>query len=73
LPFIAFDADAVYLHQNVLKGDTISMIGELKLTKVGDLRNTLALWCNDVRKIRDAKRNTQQGEDVSKKVGESPF
>ena len=70
LPFIAFDSDAVYLHQNVFKGDTISIIGELKLTKVANLRNVPALWCNDVRKIRDAKRNVMQGEDVSTKAGE---
>lgn len=59
LPIIAFDADATFLHQNVFKGDTIEVIGELKFTKVSSLRTVPALWANDVRKVREAKRNVE--------------
>ena len=65
LPFLAFDADAVYLHQNVLQGDTITITGTIEPTTVGTLRkNQQMVWCNDVRKIREAKRNLPQGRKV---------
>lgn len=65
LPFLAFDADAVFLHQNVLQGDTVTICGTLERTSVGNLREGQQMvWCNDVRKIREAKRNLPVGRKV---------
>lgn len=64
LPILAFDENAVFLHKQILKGDTIGAIGELKLTKVGSLRATPILWLNDVQKIRVANRNNISGASV---------
>jgi hypothetical protein len=64
LPILAFEENAVFLHKQVMKGDTISATGELKLTKVGSLRATPILWVNDVQKIRIANRNNMEGASV---------
>ena len=66
VPIIAFNDDAVFLHKNVGKGDTVQFLGELKLTKISSIdRTILALWCIDVRKIKTARGNLmKEGESI---------
>lgn len=58
VPIVAFDEDAIRLHKEVAKGDTIIVFGELRLTKINAVgKAQMALWVTDVRKDRTAKRN----------------
>lgn len=64
VPIIAFKDDAIFLHQYVGKGDTLDVLGELKVTKIAAFNRTIpALWVIDVRKIKTARSNLQ-GEAV---------
>jgi hypothetical protein len=65
IPLIAFNDDAIFLHRNVGKGDTLGVLGELKNTKISSLNRSIpALWVIDVRKIKTARNNLVQGEEV---------
>ena len=60
VPIIAFDENAVFLHQNCMKGDTIVVIGDLKATKITAFNRTvMALWVEDVQKVSTARRNME--------------
>jgi len=58
VPLVAFNDDALRLHKDVSKGDTVIIFGELKETLIKALGKTIiAVWVSDIRKDRTAKRN----------------
>jgi hypothetical protein len=58
VPMVAFSDDALRLHKEVSKGDTVILFGELKETLIRALGKTImAVWVSDVRKERTARRN----------------
>lgn len=58
VPFVAFDGDAIHLHQEVLKGDRVAMTAVLKRTAINIVdRKILAAWVERIDLINQSKKN----------------
>lgn len=58
VPFLAFGDDAIMLYEKVLKGDTITIFGELKKTSIrGVSKTVVACWVTDIQHLRVSQKN----------------